>query len=134
MEIIYKRKTNFYETDAQGIIHHSNYPKYFEEFRGVFLDILGLPYHIFRENEKLDIVLLTLEIEYKYPIFFGEEMEIKGKFTLENKYFFHFEYKIYVDKQLRTVGKTKHCCIRRDNGKIVSIPKILIDKIIENGE
>jgi len=30
-KLIYKRKVNFYETDAQGIVHHSNYPRYFEE-------------------------------------------------------------------------------------------------------
>lgn len=124
-----KRKINFYETDAQGVVHHSNYPRYFEEFRGEFLERLGLPYHKVREDLKTDIVLLTLYVKYKKPIKFGEVIRIEGDIKIKNKYFFSFDYKIFVGNDLRTEGKTEHCCISITNGKIISIPKEILERV-----
>ena len=131
MKLSIKRNINFYETDAQGVVHHSNYPRYFEEFRGYFLEKLGLPYHKVREDLKIDIVLLTLNVKYKKPVKFGEIIKIEGDIKIKNKYFFSFDYKIFVDGQLRTEGHTDHCCISMKTGKVVSIPKIILKRIEE---
>ncbi|MFZ8784978.1 hotdog domain-containing protein, partial [Thermocrinis sp.] len=39
--MIYRRRVQFYETDAQGVMHHSNYFRLFEEARGELLRSLG---------------------------------------------------------------------------------------------
>jgi len=127
--ITYKRKVNFYETDAQGVVHHSNYPRYFEEVRGEFLEKIGLPYHIVRDKLKTDIVLLELSVNYKKPIKFGEIIDIEAEIDIENKYFFNFKYRVFSNGELRTEAYTKHCCISMDTGKIVSIPKEILEKI-----
>jgi len=41
--VIYRRRVQFYETDAQGVMHHSNYFRLFEEARGELLRSLGFP-------------------------------------------------------------------------------------------
>jgi acyl-CoA thioester hydrolase len=129
-KVNYERKINFYETDAQGVVHHSNYPRYFEEVRGEFLEKIGLPYHIVRDKLKTDIVLLELHINYKKPIKFGELIKIEAEIKVQNKYFFEFKYKIFnSNNELKTEGLTKHCCINMETGKIVSIPKKILEKI-----
>jgi len=129
-KIIYERKINFYEVDPQGFVHHSNYPRYFEEVRGEFLERVGLPYHKVREELKTDIVLLELSVKYKKPVKFGEKIKIEAEFNLENKYFFNFKYKVLdLNDNLRTEGFTKHCCIDIDTGKIISIPSKLLQKL-----
>ena len=40
----YSRSVNYYETDQMGIVHHSNYIRYFEEARLQWMDEIGLSY------------------------------------------------------------------------------------------
>ena len=40
----YEHKTQYYETDQMGIIHHSNYIRWFEEARIDFMDHCGFSY------------------------------------------------------------------------------------------
>ena len=47
-------KVRYYETDQMGIVHHSNYLKFFEFARIEWLEKLDIPYH---EIEKNKIIL-----------------------------------------------------------------------------
>ena len=40
----YEHKTQYYETDQMGIIHHSNYIRWFEEARTDLLRQMGIGY------------------------------------------------------------------------------------------
>lgn len=131
-QLSYKRKVNFYETDAQGIVHHSNYPRYFEEARGYFLEELGFPYHRVREELNIDIVLLELFVKYKQPLFFGDEFLINISLTKMDRFFFWFEYSVEKEGKILVTGKTKHCCIDRKTRKTVSVPK-QIRELINDG-
>jgi len=126
MEVIYERKVNFYETDAQGIVHHSNYPRYFEEARGYFLEKINFPYYKIRNELNIDIVLLELNIKYKRFLEFGDNFYIKTVFKLENKYYFYFEYEVLKENKQICAGLTKHCCIKRNSKKLTIIPKELV--------
>ena len=45
MEIVpYEHKVQYYETDQMGIVHHSNYIRWFEEARVDFLDQVDMSY------------------------------------------------------------------------------------------
>lgn len=122
--MIYRRKVNFYETDAQGVVHHSNYLRYFEEARGYFLEQKGSPYGKIREELDIDVVLTEVSISYKKPLKFGDEFIIDFDIKSKDRFFFTFEYKIFSKDQLIATGKTRHVCINRKTGKIVSLPEI----------
>jgi len=116
-KLIYKRKVNFYETDAQGIVHHSNYPRYFEEAREYYLEHIGFPYYKLREELRVDVVLLSLNVQYLKPVYFGEELEIRFSIIEKDKFFFKFKYEVFSNEELKTVGETKHCCLNRNTRK-----------------
>lgn len=40
----YKHRVNYYETDAMGIVHHSNYVRWMEEARIFMMDMCGYLY------------------------------------------------------------------------------------------
>ena len=42
-ESLYVRRANYYETDKMGIIHHSNYIRWFEEARLRYMEEMGWP-------------------------------------------------------------------------------------------
>lgn len=125
----YIRKVNFYETDAQGVVHHSNYPRYFEEARGYYLEKIGYPYPKLREELNIDVVLLSLSVEYLKPLKFGDIFTIRLHLTDSNDYFFKFRYDIFIENNLYAIGETKHCCIKRDSRKVIKIPKELKERM-----
>ncbi|WP_293445141.1 thioesterase family protein [Persephonella sp.] len=127
--MIYKRKVQFYETDAQGVVHHSNYPRYFEEARGYYLEKIGYPYERVREELNTDIVLIELQISYKKPLYFGDNFEISFGISDMDKFFFSFEYSVSKGNTIIATGKTRHACLRIDTRKIISIPDILRSKL-----
>lgn len=118
--MIYRRRVQFYETDAQGFLHHSNYFRLFEEARGELLRNLGIPYAKLRE-EGYEVVLLEAKCRFKKPIFYDEEVCVEIKLDSMNRYFFSFSYRLFVEDSLRAEGRTKHCFIK--GSRLTSIPK-----------
>ena len=60
---LYEHLAQYYETDQMGIIHHSNYIRWFEEARTNLLDQMGFGYD---QMEKLGIIVPVLEIACLY--------------------------------------------------------------------
>ncbi len=118
--MIYERRVQFYETDAQGIVHHSNYFRYFEEARGEFLRRLGYPYRKLREKG-YEVVLLEAQATFKRPLLYDEVIRIILNLEHMNRFTFSFSYKIEAKGQLRARAYTKHCILK--NGRLVSIPE-----------
>jgi acyl-CoA thioester hydrolase len=123
---IYRRKVNFYETDAQGVVHHSNYFRYFEEARGYLLEELGYPYHKMH-NEGLYVVLVEGNIRIKRPIVYQDTFDIEISLSIENEYSLSFGYKIYINNTIHSTGYTKHCITK--NTKLIKIPEFLVNLI-----
>lgn len=65
----------YYETDQMGIVHHSNYVRYFECGRTDMLKKLGLPIeHIEQTGVMLPVV--AVECRYKVPARLGDTLRI----------------------------------------------------------
>ena len=110
MTFTYERKANYYETDMMGVVHHSNYLRYFEEARIAFMDSLGIPYKELEENGIMSPVL-SVQCEYKRMVQFGETMLIKVSLIEYNGIRMKLNYEI-VDKKsgkVTTRGITSHC-------------------------
>lgn len=125
-EITYQRKVNFYETDAQGVVHHSNYFRYFEEARGFLLENLGYPYYKMH-NEGLFVVLVEANIRLKHPLKYQDIFYIDTKIYIENQYSFCFDYIVRVYDKVCAKAFTKHCFLK--DGVLTKIPKYILDII-----
>ena len=75
MEEMYVHKVQYYETDKMGIVHHSNYIRWFEEARIDFTEKMGMGYH---EMEAAGILspVLTVEASYLRMVHFGDTVTI----------------------------------------------------------
>lgn len=65
----------YYETDQMGIVHHSNYIRYFECGRISMLKELGLPMEKI-EEAGIMMPVVGVECRYKVPAKFGEVLKI----------------------------------------------------------
>jgi len=119
----YEHQTQYYETDQMGIIHHSNYIRWFESARIWYMDQIGVNY---AEMEKAGIISPVLEVNcvYKSMVHFGDVVEIIPEIESYNGVKLELSYRI-MDKEsgeLRTVGSSSHCFLNRA-GRPVSLKK-----------
>ena len=106
----FERKANYYETDQMGIVHHSNYIRWFEEARIALMEDLGLPYDAM---EKAGVLILVLGVsaEYKSPVRFNETLVLELRIVNYTGVRFEVEYtgRSKESGQLCCSGTTKHC-------------------------
>lgn len=117
-------KAQYYETDQMGIIHHSNYIRWFEEARVNFMEELGFPYSRMEKELKLSSPVLEAECRYKSMVHFGDLVELCAGVEILNgiRLKFHYEVKDAKSGELRATGFTSHCFLN-ENGSFVSLKK-----------
>ena len=130
----YEHKTQYYETDQMGIIHHSNYIRWFEEARTDLLRQMGISYE---ELEAQGILCPVLHVtcDYRSMTRFGETVLIIPILKSYNGIKMTIEYSV-TDKEtgeLRCVGETRHCFLSRE-GKPVALKKsyLEVDKMFKD--
>lgn len=110
----YIRKINYYETDNMGIVHHSNYLRYFEEARIDALASLGLSYD---KIEELGILIPVLECGCKYlkSAGFGMSLAIDTEITHFDGIRMEMSYTAVNadDSSPVAQGSTKHCFLNK---------------------
>ncbi len=106
---IYERTPHYYETDKMGIVHHSNYIRWFEETRIHYLEQMGYPYEKM-EEEGIMIPVLSAACEYKKAVRFGETVCIVLKVEEFNGFKMRISYKIFGKEtgELKAAGETRH--------------------------
>ena len=65
----------YYETDQMGVVHHSNYIRYFECGRVAMLKELGLPIERIEETGVM-LPVVSVECRYKVPAKLGETLKV----------------------------------------------------------
>tara|TARA_B110000259_G_scaffold50584_1_gene59584 strand:+ start:218 stop:619 length:402 start_codon:yes stop_codon:yes gene_type:complete len=63
------------ETDQMGVVHHSNYLRYFEVARLEWLSALGVSYASM-EKEGLIMPVIDVKVTYKTPALFDDSLTI----------------------------------------------------------
>lgn len=119
----YNRVVNYYETDQMGIVHHSNYIRYFEEARCSFMEQVGYPY---ARLEAEDIVSPTLAVSCRYlhPVRYGDTIRVSVRMTRLTKLKCAFIYEVTDAStgEIRAKGSSEHGFLTRE-GKAVILPK-----------
>ena len=111
----YERRINYYETDKMGIVHHSNYIRFFEEARLDMMKKVGLDYFTM---EEAGIIFPVLFVDCKYikALHFDEDIVIQTKLTKYNGIKMEVAYEVYRKEsdKVCTRGTTGHCFLAPD--------------------
>ncbi len=120
----YQRAVQYYETDKMGIVHHSNYIRYFEEARTYFMDINGINYAKM-EEKGLMLPVIEVDCKYKTGATYGQIVVVETEITDCNGITLSFSYTIREKEsgKICTEGKSKHCFVDM-NFKPVKLQKI----------
>ncbi|MCF0237532.1 MAG: acyl-CoA thioesterase [Sphaerochaetaceae bacterium] len=122
MKYNYSRRVQYYETDQMGVVHHSNYIRWFEEARTAFLEEIGCGY---KEMEERGIIspVVSISAEYKTMTKYYDDIDIELTVPFYNgiKIIVNYVVKDKESGQVRCTGESKHCFIK--NGSLISLKK-----------
>ena len=110
MKQLFERNINYYETDKMGVVHHSNYIRFFEEARCQFLKNANLPYDMLEEKGIMSPVL-GVSCKYKRHVTFGDTIQIETSIKEFSGVKFTVQYKVYNKNtgELCVEGESNHC-------------------------
>lgn len=122
-----KKRIAFYETDMMGVVHHSNYLRYFEDARLQWLVDQGLVEQ-FNKVDGLQFAVVNANVNYIKAASYGEEITINC-LVRKNKARLHFEYEILNEAGERIcTGSTTHVTVDK-NLKVHKIPPVIAEKL-----
>jgi acyl-CoA thioester hydrolase len=133
-----KVRVIYADTDAMGIVYHTNYIKWFELGRNELMRQLGVAY---TELEKLglNLPLTKVSCHYLASAKYDHLVTVETKFDYIKRASIKFNSKIWDENQQKLLveGYTIHACTNTE-GKIRRIPQLLLDLInkynIDKGE
>ena len=102
-------RVEYHHTDQMGIVHHSNYVKFFEVARTEWLRAAGLTY---AEMERRGVMMPIVEVQVKYrqPAYYDELITVRAEVSELPMARMTFRYEIrgedgrYIASGLTTLG------------------------------
>ncbi|WP_425399792.1 acyl-CoA thioesterase [Aeoliella sp.] len=123
-EFKFSVEVRYYETDAQGVVHHANFFKYFELARVHHLRSLGHEY-VDLERDGVILVVNKIACAYRQPARFGDTLDITIRIQRARGARIDHEYLVHRDGLLLAEGSSTLACIDRE-GNIQRLPEYLL--------
>ncbi len=124
---VYEHNVKYYETDQMGIVHHSNYIRWFEEARLDIMEQIGFGYDVMEKNGIISPVV-EVNCRYKNMVYFNDTVSIFVNLKELKALKFSLEYNIKDSKtnEIKATGSSVHCFLTK-GGKPVVINKEMPD-------
>ena len=113
----------YYETDQMGIVHHSNYIRWFEEARDEVVREYGIDY---RQIEAQGVLMPVVNVacDYKSAAKYEDEVKIYAFPCYFNGIRLRYEYEVRgEDGSLIVTGRSEHCFIDAQTRKPLNLKK-----------
>lgn len=114
----YQHKIQYYETDKQGITHHSNYIRIMEETRVELMERLGFGYERM-EAAGVFSPVMAVSCEYKRPTTFADVVSVTLKVAELGKLKVKFDYEMRLGDTLACHGTSLHCFLGANGRPVV---------------
>jgi acyl-CoA thioester hydrolase len=116
-------RVRYAETDAMGIVYHTNYIVWFEVGRGEYMRQQGGDYARW-EAEGYYLPVIEVQARYLAPARYGDLVTVRAWVEQVRSRQVTFGYEVVMAEtgQLLATGWTKHICVDRE-GTIRTIPQ-----------
>jgi acyl-CoA thioester hydrolase len=121
-------RVRFAETDAQGVVHNSNYLVWFELARIAYLEEFTGGYPALRATG-LESFVLEAHVRYRKPAHFDDRLKIHTRVGELRGARFRFDYEITRDGETIADGWTAHACVDATTLRPTRIPDALAKAI-----
>lgn len=122
-------RSRYGETDQMGYVYYGRYPEFFEVARTEMLRSMNLSYRKMEEDGVM-LPVVSMEIDYKQPVFYDEEMKIKVMIFEKPIVRLQTYYAIYTTRQEKphVKGRVALCFVDSETRKPVKAPEPFLEK------
>jgi acyl-CoA thioester hydrolase len=110
------------DTDAGGVVYHSQYLNFMERARTELLRSLGLVQTTLRVDLGILFVVRDIQIRFKKPAKFDDVLNVNTHLLKVGRSLLEFEQNIYRGDEHLIAAKVDVVCIGADSFRPVSIP------------
>lgn len=133
IEYTHTLRSRYGETDKMGYVYYGRYLEYFEVARTEMIRSLGLSYRELEENGVM-LPVIHSELDYKLPVFYDVEMQIKVLvFDIPNVRLQTF-YEVYTQESDKphVIGEVSLCFMDSETRRPCRAPSDFLNKITQN--
>ncbi|MFD0913836.1 tol-pal system-associated acyl-CoA thioesterase [Methylophilus luteus] len=113
----------YYEdTDAGGVVYHSQYLNFMERARTEWLRGLGFAQAALRQDEQLLFVLHSMQIQFKKPAKLDDDLKVVSQLTEMGRGSFSCRQQVMRDDVILLEAQVKVACVNADSFKPTGIP------------
>lgn len=110
---IHRHKVQFYETDLMGIVHHSNYLRFFEGARVAWAHSKGLLDYQ-QPGSASHFAVYETRVRHVKPTFFGDDLQVEVQARTDGNRLI-FQYRLHGRKgEVCALGETVHVSLGPD--------------------
>ncbi len=121
----------YYEdTDAGGVVYHSNYLNFFERARTEMLRDLGFQQNELREQSGVIFAVKNMQIEYLRPAKFNDLVHVSATISQLKKASLTFEQTIKCGEITLCTCSCRIACLDANKLKPTAIPDFLFDAFL----
>lgn len=110
------------DTDAGGVVYHSQYLNFMERARTEFLRSLGAMQTVLRDDLGILFVVRDIQIRFKKPAKFDDALSVNTALIKVGRSLLEFEQNIYRGDEHLIAAKVGVVCIDATSFRPVSIP------------
>ncbi|HEY7017602.1 MAG TPA: thioesterase family protein [Gaiellaceae bacterium] len=122
---VHRERVRFRDVDAMGHVNNAVYLTYIESARVAYLQSLGAA----RSLDELAIIVARVEIDFRAPIGFGDEVEITAHASRFGRKSFDLDHELRVGSTLVAEAKTVLVGYDYGRGEAIVIPEALRAKL-----
>ncbi len=111
MTMHYQHRIQYYETDKQGVTHHTNYIRIMEETRVNAMEQIGFGYERMEATGVFSPVM-SVTCDYKRPTTFPDLIDVEFSVIEMGRLKIRFAYTMRVNDQIVCTATSLHCFLR----------------------
>lgn len=126
-------RVKFFDTDTMGVVHHSNYIRWFETGRVEFLRTLGIDLNEMM-NDGILFPIIEVGAKFHAPAHFDDELEIETTAEALTKAKMKFNYVIRRRGEEKILAEGTSTNVFTNDGKICRLPDKYFERLVKGLE
>ena len=126
-KFIWPIRVYYEDTDAGGVVFHSNYINFFERARTEMLRAMGCEQDELKANEGIIFVVRSVQVDYLSPARFNELLQVSAEVTLDKKVSLTFEQLITRGDVVLCTSTIRIACLDALTMRPKAIPENLLE-------
>jgi len=129
MQFMWPVRVYYEDTDAGGVVYHSQYLNYMERARTEWLRSLGLAQTEIREQHGIVFVVRQMQIQFHKPARFDDALQVSTGLSQRNGASLKFSQKILREDEVLIAADVKVVCVALDKFKPARIPATMLARL-----